>query len=63
MEKAAAPSKPRMSAEEKRWRAEDDTRALMRAEEIKADAARLKACQEHAKKQATALTKAVGRKR
>jgi hypothetical protein len=45
------------SPEETRWRAEDDMRTLMRADEIKADKARLKACAEHAKKQASAVSK------
>lgn len=31
-----------MSADEKRWQAEDDMRTLIRAKEIKADKARLK---------------------
>lgn len=45
-------SKPiSMSADEKRWRAEDDARTLMRAAEIQKDKARLKAAKDWAKQQ------------
>lgn len=57
----AKSSKP--SPDESRWRAEDDMRTLMRAEEVKADKARLKACQDHAKRQASAVAKVAGGKR
>lgn len=56
-----APAK--VSPEEKRWRAEDDMRTLMRADEIKADRARMKACADHAKKQASAVAKVAGKRK
>lgn len=42
------PDEPKMSAEEKRWRAQADARCLADAEEIKKDDKRLKAAQEAA---------------
>jgi membrane protein involved in colicin uptake len=49
-----SPSLPtrKMSAEEKRWRAEEDARTLAEAEVIKKDSARLKAAQQAAAKMA-----------
>lgn len=52
----------KISADEKRWRAEDDLRTLQRAEEIKADRSRLSGAQKHAKAQVAALTKVAGAK-
>jgi hypothetical protein len=42
----------KMSAEEKRWRAEEDARTLAEAEMIKKDSARLKSAQQAAAKMA-----------
>ena len=39
----------KMNAQDEKWQAEDDMRTLARAEEIKKDPARLKACREMAK--------------
>lgn len=46
---------PRMSAEEKSWRAQDDLRTLQQAAKIQADAARVKAAQAEAQSQIKAL--------
>lgn len=58
-----------ISADEKRWQAEDDARAMAQAEEVKADKARLDAAQQAAKrmadeetKRAQAMRKVAGRK-
>lgn len=59
---ASAPRQPRMSAEEKRWRAEDDLRVMQRAEEIKADSSRLAEAKRLAQTQVKALTKVAGKK-
>lgn len=48
---------PAYAAEDARWRAEDDMRTLTRAEEIKADKARMKMVSDHAKKQVDTLKK------
>lgn len=45
--------KPVMSAQERRWRAEDDARTLMRAEEVKSDKKRLNLAAREASKIAT----------
>lgn len=45
------------AAEDARWRAEEDMRTLSRAEEIKADKARMKCVSDHAKKQVDTLKK------
>jgi hypothetical protein len=45
--------------EQDTWRAEDDARTLMRAEEIKRDSARIKAAQAQAKKQIEELARVV----
>lgn len=42
----------KMSADEKRWRAEEDARTLAEAEAIKFDSSRLKAAKEAAKRMA-----------
>lgn len=52
----------KISAEEKKWRTEDDLRALCRAEEIKRDPARLKACKAMAKERKAELDSALGTK-
>lgn len=52
---AATPKAPRR--EEDRWRAEDDARTLMRAEEIKRDRARMAKARAVAKKQISELSK------
>ena len=41
----------KMNEEERRWRAEEDARALRRAEEIRADKARLRDAHAHVKKE------------
>jgi ABC-type xylose transport system substrate-binding protein len=61
---SAKPAKPAMavmptSKEEAKWRAEDDARTLVRAEEIKLDKKRLNNAQAHAKKQIKELSKVV----
>lgn len=52
---ASRPSK----SEENKWRAEDDARTLMRAEEIKRDPTRIKAARSQAKKQMEELARVV----
>lgn len=47
----------KISKEEQKWRAEDDMRTLLRAEEIKADRARLSKASAIAKKQMAAVAK------
>lgn len=51
----ATPKAPKR--EEDRWRAEDDARTLMRAEEIKRDRARMAKARAIAKKQISELSK------
>lgn len=46
-----------ISAEEKRWRAEDDARALRRAQEIQSDPNRVKEAKKIINEQLTDLTK------
>ena len=41
----------KMDEEERKWRAEDDARTLIRAEEVKADKGRLKAALKNLKEQ------------
>ncbi len=48
-----------MGRDEAKWRAEDDARTLMRAEEVKRDKARLNAAQAQAKKQMEELSRVV----
>jgi hypothetical protein len=50
---------PRMSAEAKRYAAEDALRTLTRAAEIKGDKALMKMVQAHAKKQISTVAKVV----
>lgn len=45
--------------EQLKWQAEDDARTLMRAEEIKRDASRIKAAQAQAKRQIEELAQVV----
>ena len=53
---------PRMTAQEKRWQAEDDLRVMQRAQEISADKARLQAAQKVAQQQVKSLQKVAGKK-
>lgn len=61
--KRSAKSKPvptmahKMDSDEKKWRAEEDLRTLMRAEEIKRDRSRMSVVKAMAKKQAMAADK------
>jgi hypothetical protein len=63
MTKKAKPKKPSKVAtpvigkDESKWMAEDDSRTLMRAEEIKRDRARLLKAKAYAKKQIEDLAK------
>jgi hypothetical protein len=57
---AKAPTKSvqvRISKDEMKWRAEDDMRTLLRAEEIRADKARLSKASAVAKQQMAAVAK------
>lgn len=54
---SVAVKQPRMSAEEKRWQAQDDLRTMQRAAEISSDQQRMKAAQSEAQKQIKALQK------
>lgn len=47
----------KMTAEEKRWQAEDDARTLARYQELLSDKTRLNAAKKEAKNQAEQLTK------
>lgn len=49
----------KMTAEEKRWQAEDDARTLARYQELLSDKTRLNAAKKEAKNQAEQLTKQV----
>lgn len=49
---AEAVSTPRVSAQDRMWRAQDDARILAQAEEVKKDSTRLKAARAQAKKMA-----------
>lgn len=52
------PASPvKMSKDEQKWRAEDDMRTLLRAEEIRADKARLSKASAIAKQQMAAVAK------
>ena len=53
---------PRMDAEEKKWRAQDDLRTLQRAKEIEANRSRMAAAQREAKAQISVLAKVTKRK-
>jgi hypothetical protein len=48
---------PKITAEEKKFRAEDDLRTLRRANEIKVDSNRIKAAKQMARKEMQALKK------
>lgn len=54
----AQPAQPRMTAQDRKWRAQNDLGTLTGAEEIKADGARLNAARAEAKRQAKAAEKA-----
>jgi hypothetical protein len=53
---ATAIKQPRMSAEEKKWRAESDAQSLARAQEIMCDKKRHAAAKAHASKEAAKYT-------
>lgn len=50
----------KMSAQEKKWRTEDDLRILAQAEEIQKDPERMKACRALAKQRMTEMEKLAG---
>lgn len=54
---------PKISAEEKKWRAQDDARTLMSAEGIKSDSGRLKAAAAEARRIATEAEKVASQKK
>jgi hypothetical protein len=51
----------RISADEKKWRAQSDLETLSRASEIQADKARMAAVRSHAQAQVKALTQVTGK--
>ena len=51
---------PVTSSEDKSWQAEDDLRTMAHAEEIKCDPARMKACQQLAKKKMADIQAVMG---
>jgi len=53
---------PRMDADEKKWRAQEDLRTLQRAKEIEANRSRLAAAQKEAKAQISVLSSVTKRK-
>jgi hypothetical protein len=55
---ASAVPQPRLTAQDRRWRAQGDLATLTSAEEIKADSSRLSAARTEAKRQAKAAEKA-----
>jgi hypothetical protein len=55
---ASKPSQPRLSADEKRWRAESDMRILRDAQAIRSDRSRLTAARKEAAKTIKALQQA-----
>ena len=55
----AVAAAPRLTAQDKKWRAQDDLRTLRSAAEIQADAARVKAAQSEAQQQMQALARVV----
>lgn len=57
MSKRKAVPAPRMTAEDKKWRARDDLRTLTDAQKIAADPSRVKAAQAVAKQEIAALAK------
>ena len=52
---------PRMTAEQKQWRAQSDLRTLTEAAQIQADKTRMAAVTSHAKEQVKTLTKVTGK--
>jgi hypothetical protein len=56
------PKTPRLSAEDKKWRAQEDLRIMQRSQEIASDAQRLKAAQKEAQEQVKALQKVASKK-
>lgn len=50
----------KMSAQEKKWRTEDDLRILAQAEEIQKDPERMKACRALAKQRMAEMEKLAG---
>lgn len=59
----ATPIKVRMSAEDKKWRAQSDAETLARAQEIQADKSRHGAAKAHAAKEAKRYAQIVKGKR
>ena len=60
--KKSAPTRaaaPRLSVQDKKWRAQDDLRTLRSAAEIQSDAARVQAAQSEAQQQMQALAQVV----
>ena len=53
----ASPAQPRLTAEDKKFRTEDDLRTLRRAEEIKKDKSRVADARKLAKQEVAALRK------
>lgn len=53
----AAVKQPRLSAEDKKWRAQDDLRVMQRAQEVANDPKRMQAAQKEAQEQVKALQK------
>lgn len=52
---------PRLSAQEKQWRAQDDIRTLTQAEAIRSDPGRMAEAKKHATQQVRTLTKVSGK--
>ena len=61
--KTASPVQPRMTVEDRKWRARDDLRTLQSAQEISHDKSRLSAAQREAQAQIAALAKVRGTKK
>lgn len=57
----ARASAPRMTTEDKKWRAQEDLRTLRVADEIRTDSSRVQAAKRIAKQEMRALTKIAGR--
>jgi hypothetical protein len=53
-----AVAQPRMTAEDRKWRAQDDLRTLAQAEQVRKDPTRMGAARKEAAAQAKALQKA-----
>jgi hypothetical protein len=56
---AGKPVVQRMTAQDKKWQAQDNLRTIQRAAEVTSNAARLKAAQAEAAQQVAALNKVV----